>query len=276
MKARLSPKTFVFCAAMIAYAAIIVFPLYIIVATSFKPNAEVFRNTFGLPEGLYLGNYSSMMGRSHFGAYLLNSMIVVGISIAVVVSLSSLASFILAKHPFKGSRAVYAFFVAGLIIPIKLGTISILMMTIGLQWNDSLVSVIVVAIATEIPFGVFILTDFIRMIPEELSNAARIDWASEQGIFLRIILPLLSPPVAAVAIVTFIPVWNDFWFPLVLLKSDSVRTVPLATALLFGQFQTNYGFVFAALTMASLPVIAFYLAFSKYFVKGIAVGGLKG
>ncbi len=147
---------------------------------------------------------------------------------------------------------------------------------IGFHINDNLLSVIIVSIAVGIPFGVFILTDFIRMIPEELSNAARIDGCSETGIFRIVIIPLLKPAIASVAIVNFIPIWNDFWFPLVLLKSDAVKTVPLATALLFGQYQTNYGLVFAVLTMASFPVIIFYLFFSKYFIKGLAAGSIKG
>lgn len=111
---------------------------------------------------------------------------------------------------------------------------------------------------------------------DELLNAARIDGATEVRIFSMLILPLLLPAIASVAIVNFIPIWNDFWFPLILLKSDSVRTVPLATALLFGQFQTNYGSVFAVLTMATIPVVTTYFIFSKWFVKGLTEGGLKG
>jgi len=98
-----------------------------------------------------------------------------------------------------------------------------------------------------IPFGVFVLTDFIRLIPEELSNSARIDGCSEPKIFFRIILPLLQPALAAVAIINFIPIWNDFWFPLLLVRSDNVRTIPIATALLFGQYETNFGLIFSVL-----------------------------
>lgn len=261
---------------MIVYMTIIFYPLYLMIATSLKPNAEVFSNPFGLPKALFFGNYINMISRSKYETYFLNSLIVVGVSILIIVVLSSLASFILAKHQFRFSGTLYAFFVAGLIIPIKLGTISILTMMINLGLNDTLGSVILVSVATGIPFGVFILTDFIRMIPDELCDAARIDGCTEPGIFGRIITPLLLPAIAAVSVVNFIPVWNDFWFPLVLLKSDTVKTVPLATALLFGQFQTNYGSVFAVLTMASIPVVVMYLLFSQWFIKGLTAGGLKG
>jgi raffinose/stachyose/melibiose transport system permease protein len=261
---------------MAAYVAVIFYPLYLMVMTSLKPNAEVFTNPFGPPKGLYLDNYVNMVSKSNYGTYFGNSLIVVVSSIAAIVVLSALAAYILAKYRFRGSAALYAFFVAGLIIPIRLGTISILKLMIGWKLNDSLGSVILVGVATGIPFGVFILTDFIRMIPEELSAAARIDGCGEASIFFRIITPLLLPAIAAVAVVNFIPVWNEFWFPLVLLKSDAVKTVPLATALLFGQYQTNYGYVFAVLTMASVPVVVMYLLFSKWFIKGMTEGSVKG
>lgn len=263
-------------ALMAVYVAVIFYPLYLMIMTSLKPNAEVFTNPFGLPKGLYLDNYVNMVSRSNYGIYFRNSLIVVISSIAAIVVLSALAAYILAKYRFRGSAALYAFFVAGLIIPIRLGTISILKLMIGWHLNDSLGSVILVGVATGIPFGVFILTDFIRMIPEELSAAARIDGCGEASIFFRIITPLLLPAIAAVAVVNFIPVWNEFWFPLVLLKSDAVKTVPLATALLFGQYQTNYGYVFAVLTMASVPVVVMYLLFSKWFIKGMTEGSVKG
>lgn len=261
---------------MAIYLVVIFYPLYLMVMTSLKPNAEVFTNPFGPPVGVYLDNYTNMVSRSNYGTYFRNSLVVALSSIAAVVALSALAAYILAKYRFRGAAALYAFFVAGLIIPIKLGTISILKLMIDWHLNDSLGSVILVSVATGIPFGVFILTDFIRLIPEELSAAARIDGCGEGAIFFRIIAPLLLPAIAAVAVVNFIPIWNDFWFPLVLLKSDTVKTVPLATALLFGQYQTNYGYVFAVLTMASVPVVVIYLLFSKWFLKGMTEGSLKG
>jgi len=137
-------------------------------------------------------------------------------------------------------------------------------------------SLIIVYVAMGIPFGVFILTDFIRFIPEELSNAARIDGCSEPKIFYKIIIPLLRPAMAIVAIINFIPIWNDFWFPLILIRSDNMKTVPLATALLFGQFETDFGLIFSALSMASLPLVIFYLILSRQFGKGLTAGAFKG
>lgn len=258
------------------YAVVIFMPIYIMLMTSFKDNrgalgAPLMPGNFG-----YVDNYLTMITRSNYGVYFVNSLIIVAITLGIVILVSSIAAFVLAKYHFPGNRLIYTVFIAGLFIPIKLGTVSMLKTMVGLGINDNLLSVIIIFAAMGIPFGVFILTDFIKMIPEELSNAARIDGCSDVGIFSRIIVPLLMPAIAAVSIVNFIPVWNDFWFPLVMLKSDAVKTVPLATALLFGQYQTKFGYVFAVLCLASLPVIIFYLAASKWFVKGITAGALKG
>lgn len=258
------------------YALTILYPLLLMFLTSLKTTREIFTNPFGLPATFNITSYVKLLTISHYLKYFKNSIIVSLVSLSVIIVTSSTASYVLAKYTIRGRAALYLFFVAGLIIPIRLGTISIMRMMIWLHINNNLLSVIILSTAVGIPFGVFILTDFIKMIPEELSNAARIDGCSEPGIFRIVILPLLRPALAAVAIVNFIPVWNDFWFPLVLLKDDAVRTVPLATALLFGQYSTNYGLVFAVLSMASIPVIIIYLLFSRQFIKGLSSGALKG
>ncbi len=261
---------------LVIYALSILYPLLLMFLTSLKTTREIFTNPFGFPKSFNITSYVKLLTISHYLKYFKNSIIVSLVSLSIVMVTSSTASYVLAKYDVKGRGFLYLFFVAGLIIPIRLGTISIMRMMIGMHINNNLLSVIILSTAVGIPFGVFILTDFIKMIPEELSNAARIDGCSEPGIFRIVIIPLLKPALAAVAIVNFIPVWNDFWFPLVLLKDDAVRTVPLATALLFGQYSTNYGLVFAVLSMASIPVILIYLIFSKQFIKGLSSGALKG
>jgi len=260
----------------LVYLVLVFYPIYLMISTSLKPNAEIFQNPFGLPRELFLGNYAKMFQRSHYPQYFLNSTIIVAISSGIVLAASSPAAHILAKFRFKASTFLYVFFVAGLIVPLKLGTISILKLMVTLGLNDTLLSVILVSSATGIPFGIFILTDFIRMIPDDLLAAARIDGCGEMRIFRSMVLPIIKPAIASVAITNFIPVWNDFWFPLVLLRSDNNRTVPLATALLFGQYQTNFGYVFAVLTLASMPVVITYLVFSRWFVKGMTAGSVKG
>ena len=261
---------------LIIYAVSIFFPILLMLLTSLKGNREIFTNPYGLPHIFNLDNYIKLIKISNYLVYFKNSIIVAVTSIFLILIISSLASFVIAKYRFIGDRFLYFYFIAGLIIPIKLGTIGILKTMITLHLFDNIASLVIVNVAMGIPFGVFVLTDFIRMIPEELSNSARIDGCSEPKIFYKIIVPLIRPALAAVAIINFIPIWNDFWFPLVLIRSDNMKTIPLATALLYGQYETNFGLIFAVLSMASLPVIIFYLILSRQFIKGLSAGALKG
>ena len=261
---------------LIIYAVSIFFPILLMLLTSLKGNREIFTNPYGLPHIFNLDNYIKLIKISNYLVYFKNSIIVAVTSIFLILIISSLASFVIAKYRFMGNRFLYFYFIAGLIIPIKLGTIGILKTMITLHLFDNIASLVIVNVAMGIPFGVFVLTDFIRMIPEELSNSARIDGCSEPKIFYKIIVPLIRPALAAVAIINFIPIWNDFWFPLILIRSDNMKTIPLATALLYGQYETNFGLIFAVLSMASLPVIIFYLILSRQFIKGLTAGALKG
>ena len=263
-------------AVMIGYTFIVVFPLYVMFVTSLKANRQIFTRPFALPDPLDLDGYLRVFSASDYGVYFRNSIVVMLLALLCIVVLTALAAYALAKYEFKGRLFLYVYFVVGLIVPIRLGTIGILKSMIGLALFDTLWSLVIVFVSIGIPLGVFILYNFIRMIPEELSNSARIDGASEHTIFRRIIVPLLQPALASVAIVNAIPIWNDFWFPLILIRSNDRRPVPLATALLFGQFETNFGMVFAVLSLASLPVMLFYLVMSRYFVEGLTRGALKG
>jgi len=259
-----------------AYTISIIYPILLMILTAFKGNKEIFSSPYSLPKNFDFSNFIDLFQRANYIVYFKNSIIVTIVSIFLILSISSLASYVIAKYKFKLSNFLYMYFLAGIMIPIKLGTVNILQIMVKLHFYDNIASLIIVYTAMGIPIGIFILTGFIKEIPEELSNAARIDGCSEPRIFFNIIIPLLRPALSAVAIYNFVPIWNEFWFPLILLKSKGVWTVPLATARLFGQYETQYGLVFALLAMASLPVIAFYLVLSKQFVKGLSAGALKG
>lgn len=276
MKKKFNPGFILVYIFLCIYAITVLYPVFLMVITSFKTNNLIFANPFGFKSGLTLKNYIDLFEITNYVIYFINSIVVALSSLFFIVFFASLASYVLAKYDFKLRNPLYFYFIIGLIVPLKLGTISILKIMKILHLYNNMLALIIVNTAIGIPFGIFILTDFIKMIPEELSNSARIDGCSESKIFFLIIAPLLRPALAAVALVNFIPVYNDFWFPLILIKSDFLKTIPLATALLFGQYQTNFGLVFAVLSMASIPVIVLYLLLSKEFVKSISAGALKG
>jgi len=142
--------------------------------------------------------------------------------------------------------------------------------------TDTTFSLIPVYLAMGLPIATFVLTDFMRSVPKELFDAARIDGASEWRIYGSIILPVVRPALATVAIFNLIPIWNDLWFPLIFIRAEQSRTVIYGVSLLFGQYQTNWTRIMSALSLSAVPILILYLLLAKQFVKGLTAGAVKG
>jgi len=261
---------------LVLQALIALYPIFLMFLTSLKTNMDIFTHPYGLPKVWAVQNYTGLIGQTSYFRFYRNSLFITSISIVMILVLSLLPSYVIAKLHFRGKNVVYLYFLAGMMIPLKLGTLNIVRTMNLLRLGNSLWALILVYVVVGIPVGVLIFTGFMREIPEELSNASRIDGCSEYGTFFRIILPNLRPAIAATIIINILPIWNDFWFPLILISSEEKKTFPLATANLFGQYQTDYGLVFAALSLASFPMIILYLFISKQFLRGVETGALKG
>jgi raffinose/stachyose/melibiose transport system permease protein len=162
----------------------------------------------------------------------------------------------------------------GIMIPIRLGTVSILRIMVSLGLVNTLVALILVYTAMGLPLTVFILQQFMRQVPKELKDAARIDGASEYRIF-SLILPLVRPAIATVAVFTMIPIWNDLWFPLILAPGERTKTVTLGAQQFLGQFVTDWNAILASLTLAMLPIFILYLLFSRQLISGLTAGAVK-
>lgn len=243
---------------------------------SVKPKREIFRNPFAPPWPVTFEGYQAVWSDSRFDLYFRNSLLVTIAALVLVVLLGSLAAYALAMWRSRWSTALYIFFIAGLMIPIRLGTINIFQVIQSLGLTDKVVSLIPVYAAMGLPIAVFVLTAFIRSLPGELIDAARVDGAGELRIYRTVILPLIRPALATVVIFNLIPIWNDLWFPLIFLRSEEQRTVILGVSLLFGQYQTNWTRVLAALSMSAVPILLLYLLMSKQFIKGLTAGAVKG
>ncbi len=272
---RISLRTILYVI-LVLQAFVALYPIFLMFLTSLKTNNEIFTHPYSLPRVWAVRNYLSIIAESSYLRYYANSLLVTGASIVLILVLSLFPSYAIAKLRFWGRNLVYLYLLAGMMIPLKLGTLNIVRTMNRLALSDTLYALVIVYAAIGIPYGVLIFTGFIREIPEELSNAARIDGASDYNIVYRVIIPNLRPAIAATAIINTLPIWNDFWFPLILISSEARKTFPLATANLFGQYQTDFGLVFAALSLASLPMILVYLLISKQYLRGIEAGALKG
>jgi raffinose/stachyose/melibiose transport system permease protein len=261
---------------LILWALVVLLPVWTMLINSVKPKREIFRNPFGLPSEFTLDGYINAWTDGKFDLYFRNSLIVAVVSLVLILLIGSLAAYALASWRSRVSNFLYIYFIAGLMIPIRLGTINLFQIIQALGLSDNLAGLILIYTAMGMPIATFVLTSFIRSVPVELTEAARIDGASEFRIYRTVILPLIRPALATVTIFNVIPIWNDLWFPLIFIRNQEARTVTLGVTLLFGQYQTDWTRALSALSMAAVPVLAAYLLMSGQFIKGLTAGALKG
>lgn len=250
-------------------------PLLFVILTSFKSTQEFLSDLWSLPGALRFENYRDAI-EGGIGGFFLNSLIVSVVSVILTLLLASLASFPLAKMRFRFNRLLLLLFIAGAMIPVHVTLIPIYTLTNRLGLYDTLFALLGPYVAFHLPLAILIITEFMRQLPRELEEAARIDGASHFQVFLRIIMPLTTPALSTVAIYTFINVWNEFVFALVLLSSRDNLTLPLGLMQFSGEYSVNVPGIMSAVTLASLPVILFYLVMQERVVSGMVAGAIKG
>ena len=258
------------------YTLVALVPIALIVMNSFKTRKAIFDSPFTFPnsETFSLKGYETVWERANFVRYFFNSFTVTVVAVALVVLLGAAAAYALAEYRFTGNTFLTLFLAIGVMIPIRLGTVSILKLMVSLHLVNTLVALILVYTAMGIPLAVFILAQFFRQVPQDLKDAARIDGAGEYRVF-SLTLPLVKPGLAAVAVFTMLPVWNDLWFPLILAPGESTKTVTLGVQVFLGQFVSDWQSVLAALTLAAIPILLLYVVFSKQMLSGITEGAIK-
>jgi len=262
--------------ALSLWSFVVLFPVWTMVINSFKYKLAIYKDPFGLPKKWNFESYLNVFVDGDFLIYFRNSIIVTVGSIFMILLIGSLASYALANWRSKVSKWTYMFFLAGMMIPIRIGSINILNIIKSLGLLNSLQGLFPVYIAMGLPMATFILTEFIRQIPEELTEAAFIDGARRSRIFTTIIIPLLRPALGTVAIFNIVTLWNDLWFPLLFINDEKHKTVILGVTRLFGQYQTDWSKIMSVLTLSAIPVMIIYLLMSKQFIKGLTAGSVKG
>ncbi|NNG04984.1 MAG: carbohydrate ABC transporter permease [Inquilinus sp.] len=259
------------------YTIIALFPIYMVLANSFKNRAEIFRNPMvpPTPDSFTTIGFSTVWQRSAFETFFGNSLIVTLVSLFLVLLTGAMAAWALSEYKFRGNILLSVYLALGIMIPIRLGTVSILRLVVDLNLIDTLTALVLVYTAQGLPLAIFILSEFMRQIPKELKEAARVDGVTEYWIFFRIVLPLTRPAIATVAVFTMIPIWNDLWFPLILTSSESTKTITLGVQTFIGQYVTDWNAVLASLTLAIVPIVALYLIFSRQLIRGLTSGAVK-
>jgi raffinose/stachyose/melibiose transport system permease protein len=276
--ARLSTgRTIAAHAILAGYTLICLFPVFVIVINSLKSRKAIFADPLALPGpgNFDLIGYTTVMKQGDFFAYFQNSMIVTMVSLFFVLLFGAMAAFALSEYRFRGNTLVGLYLALGIMIPIRLGTVAILEIMVASGLVNTLTALILVYTAQGLPLAVFILSEFMKTVSDDLKNAGRIDGLSEFAIFFTLVLPLVRPAMATVAVFSMIPIWNDLWFPLILAPSEEVKTITLGSQVFIGQFVTNWNAVLAALSLAIVPVLVLYLIFSRQLIRGITAGAVK-
>lgn len=259
--------------ALVVWTAAVLLPLYILVVSCFKTTAEIYENRLGLPQSWAIDNFVNAWTRAHLGQNFINSFIVTGGAVALTILVSAMAAFPLSRYKIGWNSWMLGLFLAGIMLPIRLASVELFTLMRSLNLLDSLTGLILVYTAIRIPFAVFIFANFMRVLPPELEEAARMDGAGETRILFQVILPLVKPAISIVAIFTAIAVWNDFFFPLIFIFDDDYKTVPLAISVFVGQFRTDWGLVFASLAISMAPILIMYAALARQIREGVGAGG---
>ena len=262
---------------LIAYTLLALFPVFLIIINAFKSRKGIFNDPLALPTSatFSIKGFEKVLANSDFFHYFSNSLIITLGALFFILLLGAMIAWALSEYKFFGSRFMRFFMAIGIIVPIRLGSVSILETIVSLDLVNTRTALILVYIAQGLPMAVFILSEFMAQIPKELKEAARCDDVSEYKIFFQIVLPLTRPAIATVAVFSIIPIWNDLWFPLILAPGEEARTVTLGVQQFIGQYVTDWNSVLASLTLAVVPVLILYMIFSKHIIRGLTAGAVK-
>ncbi len=260
-------------ALLIVFAIVAILPILVVVMNSFKTTMGIFGAPFAIPsaETFNLDGYKNVFTRGNFAANYANSIIVTVATIAATIALATGAAWALVEYKVRISPLLTGFFIIGIMLPIRLGTVPIIKMMVATGLIDTLAALVLVYTAMQLPLAIALMMTYFRSVPTELKEAARMDGAGEFRT-LSIALPLVRPGIAAVASITMLPVWNDLWFPLILAPSKANQTVTLGVQQFVGQFQSDYPALLAALTLGALPLIVLFTVFSRQFIQGLSAG----
>ncbi|SFX78869.1 carbohydrate ABC transporter permease (plasmid) [Streptomyces atratus] len=254
--------------------AAVLLPFYWLVIASTHSTDEIFDSTPPLLPGGDLGkNLSSLQETASFGQVVLNSLLIAVIYTVCAGAVCTLAGYAFTKYRFKGRDALFGMLMLGLVIPTQVTLVPLFKMMAELHWLNTYQAVIMPNLA--LPFGIFLMRQSMAALPDELLDSGRMDGCGELRLFLRVVLPPMRPALAALGIFLFLYQWNDFIWPLIVLRDDASLTIPVALASLQGVDDTDYGAILTGTAVAAIPMIIVFLALQRHFVSGLLAGAVK-
>ncbi len=274
----LSPSSAAAKIFLIAYSAIVIYPMIWTVSQSFKTNEDFFDRIFSLPKVLHFQNYADAWTNSKLSMYFMNSVVISVCSILLMLILATTAAHVLARYEFKLNKTVTLLYVAGIMIPAIAGIIPLFLELKAFHMLDNRGVIVLLNAVSMMPFAVFMLINFFKTIPKEIEEAAVMDGCSKFQLFHIIMLPLAKAGIVTLIIIEFISVWGEVYFSLILLSSDEKKTLQIALLNLhkIDQQRANYTALFAATVIVTIPSIVVYTIFQKKIIEGVSLGAIKG
>lgn len=261
---------------LIFFLLITVVPLYLIWSSAFKTNVEIASNPIGLPSAPNIDNFVRAWTTGNFSVYMRNSLLIATFTMLIVVVCTTMSGYALSTLKIPGSRGITLFFLLGMAIPLHGILIPQFFIIRELRLINSPVAVIIILTALNVPFGTFLMRSYFMNMPSEIIDAAYIDGCNELQVLYYIMAPIARPAISSLAVFIFMWSWNDLLIPLIYLNNDSLRTVSVGLTFYQGRFTTDYALTAAGTTIATIPVIIFYLLFQRQFVEGLTAGSLAG
>ena len=250
-----------------------VFPFVWMLISSFKHAADIYTLSL-IPNNPTLDNYHQVLSRTDYVRWFANSLVVAGLTTVSVAFFDSLAGYTLAKFQFPGSFLIFIVILSTLMVPTEMLVIPWYLVSINLHWTDTYAGIMFPGVMSA--FGVFLMRQFFSGVPNDLLDAARLDGFNEFQIFWKIALPLVRPALAALCIFTFLGNWNAYIWPLVVTRSESMRTLPVGIAFFSSEAQSSFHLIMAASALATVPVLVIFVIFQRQIIKGIVLTGIKG
>lgn len=259
---------------LVLYCLIAVVLIGNMVVSSFKTKQDLLFNTFGFPAKISFENYRQVLVKDSLYRNFLNSIVLTMLSITSLVCFSSMTAYGLSRYKFKGRQALEFYFLLGLMFPIQIAILPLFIIMRTLNLTNTFLGMIILYTAN-MSFSLFIFSQFFKELPAALHESAVLDGASEFTIFWRIMMPISKPVIFTVMTVSFVQIWNDFYLPLVFLTKRTLHTLTLAIYQYLANFLSYWNFVFAAATLALIPVIIVFFIFSDQIISGLAAGSIK-
>lgn len=278
MRGRYSGRTLARELLMIALALAFCVPFYFIVTVSLKPAGQVYTSPLKFPADPAFGNFTTVWNPG--GAYdipqaMVSSLIITIGSVVVLVIVGSLCAYVIARRPSRTSTLLYFFFLLGIVIPFQLGILPLYVLMRHLGLVGSYLGMILLWVGFGSPFTVFLYTGFVRTLPRDYEEAARVDGAGLWRIYLRVVFPLLRPVTGTVAILMSIVIWNDFFYSLIFFTGSHHQPLPVAVYSFVGEYADQWNLIFAVVAISLLPILLFFLFAQRQLIRGFA-GGIRG